>query len=134
MVTPDKDFGQLVDQNVFVYKPGRMGDAAEVLGLPEIQKRWSVQRALSLSQRNAETFRVWGVVEFYGKQRAKAVERLRVRRSTVFNQEQELRRREHDLKRILDRILKTRPTLLRLFEDSEQRRRFPVGERPPECA
>ncbi|HEY5912503.1 MAG TPA: DNA polymerase I [Verrucomicrobiae bacterium] len=45
MVTPDKDFGQLVDQNVFVYKPGRMGDAAEILGLPEIQKRWSVQRA-----------------------------------------------------------------------------------------
>jgi tetratricopeptide (TPR) repeat protein len=40
------------------------------------QARWRVQRALSLSQRNAETFRVWGMTEFYGKQRAKAVERL----------------------------------------------------------
>ncbi|HWH68550.1 MAG TPA: 5'-3' exonuclease H3TH domain-containing protein, partial [Candidatus Sulfotelmatobacter sp.] len=44
MVTPDKDFGQLIDQNTFIYKPARMGDAVEVLGLPEIQKRWGVQR------------------------------------------------------------------------------------------
>jgi len=45
MVTPDKDFGQLVDEHVFLYKPSRMGDAVEVMGLPEIQKRWGVQRA-----------------------------------------------------------------------------------------
>ncbi|HEX2973552.1 MAG TPA: DNA polymerase, partial [Tepidisphaeraceae bacterium] len=44
MVTPDKDFGQLIDQNTFIYKPARMGDAVEVLGLPEIQKRWGIQR------------------------------------------------------------------------------------------
>jgi DNA polymerase I len=44
MVTPDKDFGQLVGENVFVYKPSRMGDAVEVLGVTEIQKRWGVQR------------------------------------------------------------------------------------------
>jgi DNA polymerase-1 len=44
MVTPDKDFGQLVDENTFLYKPGRMGDAVEVMGLPEIQQRWGVQR------------------------------------------------------------------------------------------
>jgi tetratricopeptide (TPR) repeat protein len=40
------------------------------------QARWSVQRALTLTQRNAETFRAWGVVEQYGGQRLKAVERL----------------------------------------------------------
>ncbi len=45
MVTPDKDFGQLVGENVFVYKPSRMGDAVEIMGLPEIQKRWGIQRA-----------------------------------------------------------------------------------------
>src|SRR5512133_2809627 len=45
MVTPDKDFGQLVNENVFVYKPSRMGDAAEVLGLAEIQKRRGAARA-----------------------------------------------------------------------------------------
>ncbi|HTL56056.1 MAG TPA: DNA polymerase I, partial [Candidatus Limnocylindrales bacterium] len=44
MVTPDKDFGQLVDENTFLYKPSRMGDAVEVMGLPEIRARWGVQR------------------------------------------------------------------------------------------
>src|SRR5687768_14761888 len=44
MVTPDKDFAQLVNANTLLYKPSRMGDAVEVLGLPEIQKRWGVQR------------------------------------------------------------------------------------------
>lgn len=40
------------------------------------EARWSVQRALTLTQRDAETFRTWGVVEQYVGQRAKAVERL----------------------------------------------------------
>src|SRR6476620_4928307 len=44
MVTPDKDFGQLIDENTFVYKPSRMGDGVEILGVPEIQKRWNIQR------------------------------------------------------------------------------------------
>ena len=44
MVTPDKDFGQLIDENTFLYKPSRMGDAVEVMGLPEIRSRWSIQR------------------------------------------------------------------------------------------
>src|ERR1051326_1777213 len=44
MVPPDKDFGQLVDENTFLYKPSRMGDGVEVLGLAEIQKRWGIQK------------------------------------------------------------------------------------------
>jgi TolB-like protein/Tfp pilus assembly protein PilF len=40
------------------------------------QARVRVQRASSLAPRNAEAFRVWGVVEFYRAQRARAVERL----------------------------------------------------------
>src|SRR6516164_943309 len=43
MVTPDKDFGQLIDENTFLYKPSRMGDAVEVMGLPEIRKRWEIE-------------------------------------------------------------------------------------------
>src|SRR5947209_15758918 len=43
MVTPDKDFGQLIDENTFLYKPSRMGDGVEVLGLPEIKARWNIQ-------------------------------------------------------------------------------------------
>jgi DNA polymerase I len=44
MVTPDKDFGQLVSEKSFIYKPGRMGDAVEILGLPEVRKKWGVER------------------------------------------------------------------------------------------
>jgi len=44
MVTPDKDFGQLIDEHTFVYKPSRMGDGVEVLGLPEIRTRWGIQK------------------------------------------------------------------------------------------
>jgi DNA polymerase-1 len=44
MVTPDKDFGQLVDANTFFYKPSRLGEGVEILGVAEILKRWGVQR------------------------------------------------------------------------------------------
>jgi DNA polymerase-1 len=44
MVTPDKDFGQLITENTFIYKPSRMGDGVEIIGLPEIRKRWGIQR------------------------------------------------------------------------------------------
>src|SRR5438046_2666476 len=44
LVTPDKDFGQLVSERNFIYKPGRMGDAAEILRLPEVRAKWGVQR------------------------------------------------------------------------------------------
>ncbi len=44
MVTPDKDFGQLVSENVFMYRPARMGNGIEIWGIPEIQKRFGVER------------------------------------------------------------------------------------------
>ena len=44
MVTPDKDFGQLVDANTFIYKPSRMGEGVEILGVPEVRRRWGVER------------------------------------------------------------------------------------------
>ncbi len=42
MVTPDKDFGQLVDYNIFIYKPGRMGSDVEIMGVPEILAKWEI--------------------------------------------------------------------------------------------
>ncbi|MEM0517766.1 DNA polymerase I [Aequorivita flava] len=44
MVTPDKDFAQLVTENIFMYRPARMGNAIEIWGIPEVQKRFSVER------------------------------------------------------------------------------------------
>lgn len=44
MMTPDKDFGQLVSENIFMYKPGRGGKPAEVWGVDEIKERFEVER------------------------------------------------------------------------------------------
>lgn len=41
-MTPDKDFGQLVSENIFILKPARMGNGAEILGVQEILERWEV--------------------------------------------------------------------------------------------
>jgi DNA polymerase-1 len=44
MVTPDKDFGQLVTERIIMYKPGRGGDPPEKLGPKEICERWGLER------------------------------------------------------------------------------------------
>lgn len=44
MVTPDKDFGQLVSEHIRIYKPGRSGGDTEILGVPEVLARWGVER------------------------------------------------------------------------------------------
>lgn len=43
MMTPDKDFGQLVDEHIHIYKPARMGDGAEILGVNEILQKWEIR-------------------------------------------------------------------------------------------
>ena len=45
MVTPDKDFAQLVSQSTFLLKPGRKGGAAELWKLPKVLADWGVERA-----------------------------------------------------------------------------------------
>ena len=44
MVTPDKDFAQLVSENIFMYRPARMGNGIEIWGVPEVQEKFEVQR------------------------------------------------------------------------------------------
>jgi DNA polymerase I len=44
MVTPDKDFAQLVSENIFMYKPARMGNGVEIWGIPEVQQNFEVER------------------------------------------------------------------------------------------
>ncbi|MGB8703592.1 MAG: 5'-3' exonuclease H3TH domain-containing protein, partial [Gillisia sp.] len=44
MVTPDKDFAQLVSENIFMYRPARMGNGIEILGIPEVKKKFGVER------------------------------------------------------------------------------------------
>lgn len=42
MVTPDKDYGQLVSDKIFMYKPSRQGNGIEILGAKEINETWSI--------------------------------------------------------------------------------------------
>jgi DNA polymerase-1 len=44
MVTPDKDFAQLVSENIFMYKPARMGNGIEIWGVPEVLARFEIER------------------------------------------------------------------------------------------
>ena len=44
MVTPDKDFAQLVTENIFMQRPARMGNAIEKWGIPEVQQKFGVER------------------------------------------------------------------------------------------
>ena len=44
MVTPDKDFAQLVSENIFMYKPARMGNGIEIWGVPEVLEKFEIDR------------------------------------------------------------------------------------------
>src|SRR5476649_1842945 len=43
-MTPDKDFAQLVSENIFMYKPARMGNEMEILGVKEVLEKWEIER------------------------------------------------------------------------------------------
>jgi len=43
MVTPDKDFAQLVSENIFMYKPARLGNDIEIWGVPEVLERFEIE-------------------------------------------------------------------------------------------
>jgi len=44
MITPDKDYGQLVEENIFMYKPPYRGKPEEIYGVPEILAKWDIER------------------------------------------------------------------------------------------
>ncbi|MES2709805.1 MAG: DNA polymerase I [Verrucomicrobiota bacterium] len=58
MVTPDKDFAQLVDERTFMWKPGRQGGDHEIIGIPEVQAQWLVQRPMQV----IDVLGLWGDV------------------------------------------------------------------------
>ena len=56
MVTPDKDFGQLVSDNIFIYKPGKSGSDAQILGPAEILKTYSIHDPVNV----IDILALWG--------------------------------------------------------------------------
>ena len=56
MVTPDKDYGQLVSEHTFQYKPGRGGEEREILGPTEICQKYGIDRTEQL----IDILAIWG--------------------------------------------------------------------------
>ena len=44
MMTPDKDYAQLVSEHIFMFKPGRGGNPPEILGVKEVCEKFEVER------------------------------------------------------------------------------------------
>ena len=44
MMTPDKDFAQLVSENIFMFRPGRGGDPAQIWGVKEVCEKFDLDR------------------------------------------------------------------------------------------
>ncbi|MDR2130837.1 MAG: DNA polymerase I [Odoribacteraceae bacterium] len=44
MITPDKDYAQLVSERIFMYKPGRSGGKSEIWGVPEVLDQFGIER------------------------------------------------------------------------------------------
>lgn len=56
MMTSDKDYCQLVDKNIFLYKPSRSGSGVEIWGIPEVQRQFEVQSPLQV----IDVLGLWG--------------------------------------------------------------------------
>ena len=58
MVTPDKDFAQLVDERTFIYKPGRQGSEHEIIDAAKVREQWLVERP----EQVIDVLALWGDV------------------------------------------------------------------------
>ena len=56
MVTPDKDFAQLVEDRVKIFKPGKAGNEPEIIGIDAIKEKWNVQ----CSEQVIDILGLWG--------------------------------------------------------------------------
>jgi len=48
MMTPDKDYAQLVSENIFMYKPSRGGEAPEIWGIPQVKENFEIDNPLQV--------------------------------------------------------------------------------------
>jgi DNA polymerase-1 len=56
MMTSDKDYGQLVSDNIFIFKPRKFGNDVEIVGVPEILKKYSIQDPMQV----VDILALWG--------------------------------------------------------------------------
>jgi DNA polymerase-1 len=48
MVTPDKDFAQLVSEHIFMYRPARMGNGIEIWGVDQVKEKFQIENPLQV--------------------------------------------------------------------------------------
>jgi DNA polymerase I len=48
MVTPDKDYAQLVSKNIFIYKPNRLGNGIDILGVDQVCQNFEINNPLQV--------------------------------------------------------------------------------------
>ena len=56
MMTPDKDYGQLVDENTFMYRPPHSGNVPEILGVKEVNEKFNIDNPLKV----IDILALWG--------------------------------------------------------------------------
>jgi DNA polymerase-1 len=56
MMTPDKDYAQLVDERIFMYKPGRSGNEKEILGIEQVKEKFGVKTPMQV----IDILALWG--------------------------------------------------------------------------
>ncbi len=56
MMTPDKDYAQLVSENIFMYKPRRSGSDVDILGVEEVKQKFSIENPLQV----IDILALWG--------------------------------------------------------------------------
>ena len=56
MMTPDKDYAQLVEEHIFMYKPRHMGNDVDVLGIEEVKAKFKIENPIQL----IDILALWG--------------------------------------------------------------------------
>lgn len=49
MMTPDKDYAQLVDEHIFLYKPAYLGNEVDKLGVKEVLAKWEIENVMQVT-------------------------------------------------------------------------------------
>jgi DNA polymerase-1 len=56
MMTPDKDYGQLVSENILIFKPNRIGKGYDKFGVQDIKKRYGIEDPMQV----VDILALWG--------------------------------------------------------------------------
>lgn len=117
MMTSDKDYGQLVSENIFIYKPAKFGKKAEIIGVKEVCSHYEIEKPEQL----IDILGLWGDssdnipgVPSIGEVRAKklikefeSIENIYRQLDTIENTKLKETLKEHQEEALLSKMLAT---------------------------